>query len=108
MKGIEVEGSKLPNKEYPYYFIKLDKLYYVNESCRNVKRKEISGYEFTNDELVAFPFDIQSIAKQTADECGGYIVVRKATFEDYISQGERWSNYIDYKEKNTWKVYTLK
>jgi len=52
-----MEGSKLPNKEYPYYFIKLGKLYYVNESCRNVKRKEISSYEFTNNELVAFPFD---------------------------------------------------
>lgn len=56
-----MEGSKFPNKEYPYYFIKLGKLYYVNESCRNVKRKEISSYEFTNDELVAFPFDTQSI-----------------------------------------------
>jgi hypothetical protein len=99
-----MEGSKLPNKEYPYYFIKLGKLYYVNESCRNVKRKEISSYEFANDELVAFPFDTQSISKRTADECGGYIVVRNATFEDYISQGERWSKYIDYKEKNTWKV----
>lgn len=34
-----MEGSKLPNKEYPYFFIKLGKLYYVNESCRNVKGK---------------------------------------------------------------------
>jgi hypothetical protein len=32
-----MEGSELPNKEYPYYFIKLGKLYYVNETCRNVK-----------------------------------------------------------------------
>jgi len=103
-----MEGSKVPNKEYPYYFIKLGKLYYVNESCRNVKRKEISSYEFTNDELVAFPFDTQSIAKQTADECGGYIVVRNATFKDYISQGERWSEYIGYKEKNIWKLYNVK
>jgi hypothetical protein len=72
--------SKLLNKEYRYYFIKLGKLYYVNESYRNVKRKEIPSYEFANNELVAFPFDKQSIAKQTADECGGYIVVRNATF----------------------------
>jgi len=35
-----MEGSKLPNKEYPYYFIKLGKLYYVNESCRNIKREK--------------------------------------------------------------------
>ena len=108
MKGVELEWNKLPNKEYPYYFIKLGKLYYVNESCRNVKRKEISSYEFTNDELVSFPFDTQSIAKQTADECGGYIVVRNATFEDYIREGDRWSKYIDYKEKHVWKLYNVK
>ncbi|MBD8847917.1 hypothetical protein [Priestia megaterium] len=75
----------MPIKEYPYYFIKLGKLYYVNESCRNVKRKEISSYEFTNNELVALPFDTKSIAKQITDECGGYIVVRNATFDDYIN-----------------------
>lgn len=53
--------------------MKIGKLYYVNELCRNVKRKEISSCEFISDELVAFPFDIQSIAKQTADEYGGYM-----------------------------------
>jgi len=95
-----MEGSKLPNKEYPYYFIKLGKLYYVNESCRNVKRKVISSYEFTNDELVAFPFDTLSIAKQTADECDCYIVLKNATFEDYINQKECWSKYIGYKDKH--------
>ena len=57
---------------------------------------------------MAFPFDIQFIAKQTADECGGYIVDRNATFEDYISQGERWSKYIDYKDKSIWKLYNVK
>lgn len=91
-----------------HYFIKLGKLYYVNESCRIVKRKEISSYEFTHDELVAFPFDTQSIEKQTADECGGYIVVRNATFEDYISQGERWHKHIDYKESTMCKFYKVK
>jgi hypothetical protein len=45
-------GRKLLNKVYQYYFIKLGKLYYVNESCRNVKRKEIPSYEFTNDLFV--------------------------------------------------------
>jgi len=80
-----MEGSKLPNREYPYYFVKLGKLYYVNESCRNVKRKEISSYEFTNDELVAFPFDTQSITKQTIDECNGYIIVINTIFDNYIS-----------------------
>ncbi|MFE4030352.1 hypothetical protein ACFX4N_29900 [Priestia sp. YIM B13551] len=75
----------MPIKEYPYYFIKLGKLYYVNESCRNVKRKEISSYEFTNNELIALPFDTKSITKQITDECGGYIVVRNATFDDYIN-----------------------
>ena len=80
-----MEESRLPDKENPYYFIKLGKLYYVNESCKNVKRKEISSYEFTNDVLVAFPFDTHSIAKQTADKCGGYIIVRNAMFEDYIN-----------------------
>ena len=94
----------MPNTEYRYFFIKLGKLYYVTESCRHVKRKEISSYEFTNDELVTFHINEESIAKQTADECSGYIVVRKATFEDYIRQGKRWSKYIDYKEKNIWKV----
>ncbi|MGG4018842.1 hypothetical protein ABEV70_26770 [Priestia megaterium] len=98
----------MPNKEYPYYFIKLGKLYYVNESCRNVKRKEISSYEFTNDELVTFPFDTQSIDKQTTDEYGGYIVVRNATFDNYINKGERWIKYIDYKKKNIWKLYNIK
>jgi hypothetical protein len=83
-----MEESKLPNKVYQYYLIKLDKLYYVNESCRNVKRKEISSYEFKNNELFAFPFDTQAIVKQTADECGGYIIVRNAIFEDYIRLGE--------------------
>ncbi len=53
------------------HFIKLGKLYYVNESCRNVNRKEKSSYEFTYNELVAFPFNIQSIAKKTEDECCG-------------------------------------
>jgi len=50
--------------------------------------------------LLAFLFDTQSIAKQTADECGGYIVVRNATFNDYINQRERWNKYIDYNKKN--------
>lgn len=48
--------------------------------------------------LVAFPFDTQSITKQTSDECGRYIVVKNATFD----------NYIDYKEKNIWKIYNVK
>ncbi|PFJ38422.1 hypothetical protein COJ70_23165 [Priestia megaterium] len=42
------------------------------------------------------------------DECSGYIVVRNATFEDYVRQGERWSKYIGYKEKYIWKVYNVK
>ncbi|MED4032259.1 hypothetical protein, partial [Priestia megaterium] len=63
---------------------------------------------FTNDELVVFPFDTLSIAKQTEDECGGYIVVRNDIFEEYISQRESWSNYIDYKEKYIWKLYNVK
>ena len=58
--------------------------------------------------IVGLHFDTQSIAKQTADECGGYIVVRNATFEEYISQGERWIKYIDYKEKHIWKLYNVK
>ena len=64
-----MEGNKLPNGEYPYYFIKLGKLYCVNVSYKDVKKKEIASYEFTHDELVAFPFDTESIAKQMADEC---------------------------------------
>jgi len=103
-----MEGSKLPNKEYPYYFIKLGKLYYVNGSCKDVKKKEISSYEFTNDESVTFPINEESIAKKMANECGGYIVVRNDTFNDYISQGERWHNYITWKKKNTWRIYTFK
>ncbi|MGN7485001.1 hypothetical protein ACTHPB_26140 [Priestia megaterium] len=74
----------MPNKEYQYYFIKLGNLYYVKDSCRNVKKKEMSSYEFTNDESVAFPLDKESIAKQTADKCGGYIVLKNATFKEYI------------------------
>ena len=61
-----------------------------------------------NYESVIFPFGTQSIAKQTADECGGCIVVKNNKFEDYINQGERWSKYIDYKEKNIWKLYRVK
>ncbi|PFR90249.1 hypothetical protein COK39_24910 [Priestia megaterium] len=52
-------------------------------------------------------FDTQSIAKQTADECG-CTVVRNATFDDYISQGERWNKYIDYKENTICKLYKVK
>ena len=50
-----MEESKLPDKEYLYYFIKLGKLYYVNESCRNVKRKEISSYELQTMNWSHFP-----------------------------------------------------
>jgi len=88
LKGVKMEGSKLPNKEYQYYFIKLGNLYYVKDSCRNVKKKEMSSYEFANDESVAFRLDKESIAKQTADAYGGHIVVRNATFKDYINQEE--------------------
>ncbi|MEW4211304.1 hypothetical protein Q0O85_22445 [Priestia megaterium] len=70
----------MPNREYPYYFIKVGTLYYVYHSYKNVKKKEVSSYEFTNDE---------ESAKQLADECGGQIVIKNATFNDYISQGER-------------------
>lgn len=101
-----MEGSKLPNREYPYYFIKLGKLYYVYHSYKNIKKKEVSSYEFTNDESVAFPIDEES-AKQLADECRGHIVMKNATFNDYISQGERWSNFIDSKKKNIWRIYTI-
>ncbi len=103
-----MEGSKLPNREYQYYFIKLGKLYYVNDWCKDVKKKEITSYEFTHDEMVAFPFDQESIAKQMAEECGGHIVVRNATFNDYVRQGQRWSNYISCKKKNSWKIYTFR
>lgn len=50
---------------------------------------------------MVFSFDIQFIAKQTADECGGYIVVRNDVFMDCIIRGERWDKYIGYKDKNT-------
>ncbi|PEE73326.1 hypothetical protein COM81_29285 [Priestia megaterium] len=66
----------MPNKEYPYYFIKLGTLYYVNVSYKDVKKKEIASYEFTHDESVVFPFDTESIVKQMADECGGHIIVK--------------------------------
>jgi hypothetical protein len=97
LKDAEMKGSKLPNREYPYYFMKLGKLYYVYHSYKNVKKKEVSSYEFTNDESLAFPID----------ECGGHIVVKNATFNDYISQGERWSNFIDRKKKNIWRIYII-
>jgi len=103
-----MEGSKLPNREYPYYFIKLGKLYYVNDSCSDVKKKEITSYEFTHDESVAFPINEESIAKQMADECKGNIIVKYATFKDYIHQDERWANYIGCKKKNLWTIYTFK
>ena len=108
LKAVEMEGSKLPNREYQYYFIKLGKLYYVNGSCKDVKKKEISSYEFTNHESVAFPIDEESIAKKIAEEFGGNIVGKNATFNDYVKQGQRWGNYIDYKKKNTWTLYTVK
>jgi len=50
---------------------------------------EIFSYEFTDNELVAFPINEESIAKQMADECEGEIVVKNATFKGYIRQGER-------------------
>jgi hypothetical protein len=43
-----------------------------------------------------------------ADECEGNILVKNGTFKDYIRQGEKWNNYIKYKEKNLWITYTLK
>ena len=43
-----------------------------------------------------FLFDTKYIAKQITDDYGGYIVVRNATLDDYINQGECWSKYIDY------------
>ncbi|PFW74382.1 hypothetical protein COL23_17425 [Priestia aryabhattai] len=89
IKGcIETEGSNLSNREYPYCFIKLGKLYYVYHSYKDVKKKEVCRYEFTNDEPFAFPIPAGSIAKLMADECGGHIVVKNATFNDYIRQGE--------------------
>ncbi|WP_218039705.1 hypothetical protein [Priestia megaterium] len=96
-----MEGSKLPNREYPYYFIKLGRLFYVYHSYKDVKEKEVSNYEFTNDESVAFPVDEES-AKQLADKCGGHIVMKNATFNDYISQGERWSQQ---KEEHMENIY---
>lgn len=53
-------------------------------------------------------FDTKYIAKQTIDGCKGYIIVRNTIFENYISQGECWSKYIDYQEKNIWKLYNVK
>lgn len=108
MIAVEMEGSKLPNNEHNYYFIKLGKLYYVNGSYKNVKKKEITSYEFTNNESFAFPIDEESIAKQIAEECGGNIVEKNATFHDYIRQGQRWGRYIDRKKKNLWRIYTVK
>jgi len=100
--------SKLPNRDYLCYFIKLGKLYYVNDWCRDIKKKEITSYESTHDKSVAFPINEESIDKQMADECGGNTVVKNATFNDYVRQGERWSNYISRKKKNSWKFYTFK
>ncbi|MEI2342440.1 RidA family protein, partial [Priestia megaterium] len=37
------------------------------------------------------------IDPQTQKLSEGNIVVKNATFDDYISQGERWRKYIDYK-----------
>jgi len=68
------------------------------EGRRNVKKKEISSYEFTHDESVVFPLNEESIAKQMANECGGHIVIRNATFNHYISQEKRWSHYINCKK----------
>ncbi|MEB2277710.1 hypothetical protein LAV82_27225 [Bacillus sp. ILBB4] len=94
----------MPNREYPYYFVKLGRLFYVYHSYKDVKEKEVFSYEFTNDESVAFPIDEKS-AKQLADECGGQIVMKNATFNDYISQGERWSHFIDSKKKHMENLY---
>lgn len=104
---IETEGNELPNREYPYYFIKLGKLYYVYHSHRDIKKKEVCSYEFTNDELLAFPIPKESIAKQMAEEWGCHIVVRNDTFDDYIPQGERWSHYINIEKKNMRKIHAV-
>lgn len=31
IEGCRMEGNKLPNREYPYYFIRSRKLYYLND-----------------------------------------------------------------------------
>ncbi|MGR9527303.1 hypothetical protein ACSS31_26835 [Priestia megaterium] len=48
--------------------------------------------------MVHIPIDEDS-AKQVADECGGHIVMKNATFNDYMSRGERWSNFINSQKK---------
>lgn len=100
---IETEESKFPDSEY-----QLGELYYVYHPYKDVKKKEVCGYEFTNDESLAFPIPEGSIAKQMVDECGDHIVVTNTPLENYIRQGERLSHYINCKKKNSWKIYTFK
>ncbi|MFE7083237.1 hypothetical protein [Priestia megaterium] len=98
----------MSNREYPYYFIKLGKLYYVDQCYKDVKKREVTSYDFTNKEYFAFPISEESIAKQIAEKCGGNIVEKSATFHDYVRQGQRWSRYIHRRKKKLWRVYTVK
>ena len=59
----------------------LSKFLYVERLRVNVGAKS-----FIDSEVAFLIINKESIAKQMADECGGHIVVKNATFKDYIRQ----------------------
>ncbi|MEW9093971.1 MAG: hypothetical protein AB2417_02715 [Clostridiaceae bacterium] len=80
-----------------YWVIKIGNLFYVSGLPRKSEdNKDTKGYDFSNNENVAFPILIEDDAKDMAKEMGGIVVEKSVcNVEELIKIKDKVNYYIN-------------
>lgn len=77
------------------WLVKLGKMYYAGGLTRKPNNDGSFSYEFARDEEVAFLFSYEDIAKRVADKCGGTVIMKELTSEEYTRLLDKKDRYDD-------------
>jgi len=89
--------NNMDNEKLQYWIVKLGNLFYTGGLPRLSKENEdIKGYDFANDENVAFPILLEEIAEKIASEVGGIIIIK----EEIVKNVGKLSENNDFYQKS--------
>lgn len=84
------------NKLTKYWIVKVGNLFYVSGLPRvSEDNKDTKGYDFSNNENVAFPILIEDCAKDMAKEMGGVVIEKFVSGVDIMKIKDKVDYYIN-------------
>lgn len=77
------------------FLIKLGKMFYAGGLKRLPDHENSFSYEFANSEEVAFPIICKEIAECIAEKCGGTVIEKTMTYDEYDRLIEKNERYVE-------------